>query len=428
MRLLRHRIVGRIPAAVAVAVLLAALLPAASAGAANPTPSAPLPLRFVAGIHTAYAISASGTVTVARTLTLTRPSTVSTDQRRIVAGRAYLRVASGTLKGRYVRESALAAVPGAVGVATYAPQALIRFPVDPVTGRRAYIGYRFDSAGRLTATKAATLAMAGAVHADRAAVIGGRRYVRIVDGAWAGYWMPAGGTTASGILCRAGNRPPAGATETLRQVAAATGEVALTFDMGGRLDPAKAIVQYLLLERVCTTILPTGAAIATSQGAAVMAIVRATPQLFEVGNHTQHHCNLVAGGGGAACPSTRPSDAFVTKELADAAAAIRAATGQSPAPYWRPPYGAQDLALRKVAAAAGYTKTVMWALDTIDWRPVADGGPTALDIAKKLRGLAPGGIVLMHLGGWNTLDGLPYGIAGLRARSLAPTSLSGLLD
>jgi peptidoglycan/xylan/chitin deacetylase (PgdA/CDA1 family) len=159
-----------------------------------------------------------------------------------------------------------------------------------------------------------------------------------------------------------------------------------------------------------------------------MAIVRAHPELFEVGNHTRNHCNLVAGGGGAACPATRPDDAFVTQELVDAAAAITAAAGQSPAPYWRPPYGAQDLRLRTVAAAAGYPTTVMWTLDTIDWRTVADGGPTALDIAKKLRGLPAGGIALMHLGGWNTLDGLPYGLAGLRSRSLSATSISGLLD
>jgi peptidoglycan/xylan/chitin deacetylase (PgdA/CDA1 family) len=81
-----------------------------------------------------------------------------------------------------------------------------------------------------------------------------------------------------------------------------------------------------------------------------------------------------------------------------------------------------------VAAAAGYTTTVMWALDTIDWRAVADGGPTALDIATKIRDVPAGGIVLDHLGGWNTLDGLPYAIAGLRARALTPTSISGLLD
>jgi peptidoglycan/xylan/chitin deacetylase (PgdA/CDA1 family) len=423
------RTLRRLLLAIAVATLLAATAPPAPVAAANPTPNAPLPLRLVAGVHTGYAIGTSGTLSVAKRLTLSKPSTVTTNGRRVVAGHGtYLRVATGSLAGTYIRESALAAVPGTVGLTILSPAAAIRFPVDTVTGRRAYIGYRFGASGALVSTKVSTLRAPGLVHADRIAVIGGRRYVRIISGTWSGWWMPAAGTTASGVTCRVGNRPVAGSARVLTRITTAPSEVALTFDMGGRLDPAKAILEYLVLERVCTTVFPTGAAIATSLGATAMAIVRAHPELFEVGNHTVHHCNLRDGGGGAACPATRPDDAFVTKELVDAAAAIRAATGQSPAPYWRPPYGAQDAALRTVAAAAGYTKTVMWALDTIDWRAVSDGGPTALDIATKIRGVAAGGIVLDHLGGWNTLDGLPYAIAGLRARGLTPTSISGLLD
>ena len=412
---------------IAVGALLATSAPHV-AGAANPTPTAPAPLRLAAGVHTAYAITTAGTVAVTSQLTLTAPLTVTTSQRRLVAGHAYLLVASGMLAGRYVAESALAAVPGTVGLTTLSPAVTIRFAVDPATGRRAYIGYQFHTSGALASTKVATLHAAATARADRVAMIGGRRYVRIVSGTWSGWWMPAGGTNAAGVTCRAGNRPGAGSAQVLTRVSKATSEVALTFDMGGRLDPAKAILDYLVVERICTTVFPTGAAIATTLGAAAMAVVRAHPELFEVGNHTQHHCNLRDGGGGAACPTTRPEGAFVTQELAAGAAAIRAATGQSPAPYWRPPYGAQDAALRALAAKAGYTKTVMWAADTIDWRAVADGGPTALDIANKIRGVAAGGIVLSHLGGWNTLDGLPYGIAGLRARSLVPTSLSGLLD
>ena len=63
--------------------------------------------------------------------------------------------------------------------------------------------------------------------------------------------------------------------------------------------------------------------------------------------------------------------------------------------------------LVKAAGAAGYTKAIMWTVDTIDWRPLADGGPTALTIVTKIRSAAPGSIVLMHLGGFNTLDALP---------------------
>ena len=79
-------------------------------------------------------------------------------------------------------------------------------------------------------------------------------------------------------------------------------------------------------------------------------------------------------------------------------------------------------------AAAGYPLTVMWDIDTIDWRPESDGGPTAADIVAKVRANARGGsIVLMHLGGYNTLDALPGILAALREAGLTPATLSEMV-
>ena len=55
-----------------------------------------------------------------------------------------------------------------------------------------------------------------------------------------------------------------------------------------------------------------------------------------------------------------------------------------PVPYWRPPYGAFDSGVNSAAAAIGYTKNVMWHVDTIDWKPVSDGGPTANSMSSKV--------------------------------------------
>ena len=78
-------------------------------------------------------------------------------------------------------------------------------------------------------------------------------------------------------------------------------------------------------------------------------------------------------------------------------------------------------------AAAGYPYTILWSTDTIDWRTVADGGPTAAQSAAKVvAGRTAGGIVLMHLGGWTTRDALPAMIAGLRAAGYTPTTVSAL--
>ena len=242
---------------------------------------------------------------------------------------------------------------------------------------------------------------------------------------------PTPSPVASG--CRAGNRVPAGSPQTFYAVPGAGNGVALTLDMGGRLDPGVDILNLLIERGVCATLFPTGAMAETSRGQEIMAIVRAHPELFEIGNHTMHHCDLVRGGGGspttAPCAGGPPNATFIRRELTDAAAILEAATGQRPVPYWRPPYGSVNSAVIAAAAAAGYTKTFLWDIDTIDWKPIEQGGPTAEQIATKVITQARGGSnVLMHLGGYETLDALRIMIPALRDRGFTLTSLSDLLN
>jgi peptidoglycan/xylan/chitin deacetylase (PgdA/CDA1 family)/LysM repeat protein len=236
-----------------------------------------------------------------------------------------------------------------------------------------------------------------------------------------------------GSGCRAGNRVAAGSPQTFSAVPGAGNGVALTFDMGGRLDPGVDILHFLIDHKVCATLFPTGAMAQKAQGQQIMAIVRAHPELFEIGNHTMHHCDLVRGGGGspseAPCAGGPPTAAFIRRELTDAAAILKQQTGQDPAPYWRPPYGSVNATVIQAAASVGYTKTFMWDIDTIDWNPISDGGPTAEQIATKVITAAKNGSnVLMHLGGYETLDALRIMVPGLRDRGFLLTSLSDLLN
>ena len=234
--------------------------------------------------------------------------------------------------------------------------------------------------------------------------------------------------------CSAGNRVAAGSPQTFSTIPGAGHAVALTFDMGGRLDPGVEILNLLIANGVCATIFPTGAMAQTAQGQQVMAIIKAHPELFEVGNHTMHHCNLVSGGGGS--PTTAPcvtggapSAQFIKDELTTAAAILKQFSGQDPVPYWRAPYGSINSAVLSAAASVGYTKTFGWDIDTIDWKPIGDGGPTAEQIATKVISRAvDGSVVLMHLGGFETLDALQIMIPGLRDRGFLLTSLSDMLS
>ena len=69
-------------------------------------------------------------------------------------------------------------------------------------------------------------------------------------------------------------------------------EVALTFDMGGRVGDALAIVRWLVDRGVHATIFMTGAAADSTAGREVLAIVDANPAQLRIGNHTYTHRDL----------------------------------------------------------------------------------------------------------------------------------------
>ena len=415
----------RLPALILLALLVGGLVPAFVGPAA-----AALTVRLEAGPQTGYRFTAAGSVVQSKKVTLPSPANVAAEGRAWIAGRGHhLRIASGTFSGYWIKESMTAYVPGLVENATYSPAVRADFPAGT------YLGYRFDGAWKIASTKRAVLSRASGAAISRRAVIHGRPFGEVASGIWAGYWIPLVSPSvlrAQPLTCTSPGHVAAGGQQVFRVLPGADNQVALTFDMGGRLAPGRDIVNRLILDRVCTTFFPTGAMGATAEGQAILKLIGAHPELFEVGNHTYHHCDLRSGGGGspttAPCPKTRPSNAFIADEMKRAAAVIRAATGMEPAPDWRAPYGAVDVTVRNAVAAAGYTKTFGWDVDTIDWRPVVEGGPTAAQIANKVAVNAMNGSdVLMHLGGFNTYDALPSMVQRLRARGLSPTTISQIL-
>ena len=213
-------------------------------------------------------------------------------------------------------------------------------------------------------------------------------------------------TAATGVLVTNGNR--------------GINRVALTLDMGGRVGDALGIMTWLRDHDVRATIFMTGAmadSTATDAGRQVLALIDARPDLFDLGNHSYHHPHM-----------TKLTVTQMRAELTTTEAAIARYASSSPRPFFRPPFGEWNTTLVNAAASVGYPYTVMWDVDTIDWKPVADGGPTAQQIVDKVVGRAQGGsIVLMHLGGYETLDALPGIVSGLRARGFELVTLGQML-
>lgn len=196
--------------------------------------------------------------------------------------------------------------------------------------------------------------------------------------------------------------------------------VALTLDMGGRVDPALDIMNWLLANHVQATIFMTGAMADnqyTDAGRDVLAIVGANLGQFALGNHSYSHPDF-----------TTLTAQEMRDELSRTETSIAKYTSRSPRPLFRPPFGAYDGTVVSTVAGAGYTYVIMWDVDTIDWMPESDGGPTTQQIVDKVLNNAKGGsIVLMHLGGYHTFEALPRIVAGLRAKGLEPTTLTDLL-
>lgn len=206
---------------------------------------------------------------------------------------------------------------------------------------------------------------------------------------------------------------PAGPATVISHGSRTLPEIALTFDMGGRLIPAVDIVQWLIDHDVHATLFPTGkSGTTTPQGLAALQLAAQHPDLFDVGNHSWSHPDF----------RTISADAML-QELTSTEAAIQPIIG-STKPWFRPPYGGHNAAVNAAVGAAGWKYLVMWDVDMIDWRPVADGGPTTADLVAKMAAKArPGSIVLMHLGGYDTLDALPGMLSALGDKGLIPVTL-----
>jgi spore germination protein YaaH len=146
----------------------------------------PRTLTFLAGTYTGYKFDTSGKVTASKTATLGSSSSAPTDQRRSsIPGQtgAWFRVTAGIWAGYWVRESPKVYLPGISAMTTFSPARLVGFAAGT------YTGYKFDTAGKVTASKTATLASSSGASADKRAIINGRAYLGIINGIWAGYWV-----------------------------------------------------------------------------------------------------------------------------------------------------------------------------------------------------------------------------------------------
>ncbi len=186
--------------------------------------------------------------------------------------------------------------------------------------------------------------------------------------------------------------------------------MALTFDDGSDAANLSEQLDILASHNITCTFFLTGKA----SEAHPTLIRKIVEKGHEIGNHSYSHPQF-----------TQISAAAMEAELEKAENSIIFITGVSPRPIFRPPYGSYNQTVLEVADSLGYTKTLMWTIDTVDW----NGTSADVMINKVLNLAQPGAIVLMHTGGGtHTNEALPEMITALKSMGYTLTTISKMLD
>jgi len=182
--------------------------------------------------------------------------------------------------------------------------------------------------------------------------------------------------------------------------------ICITFDDGPNPLLTERILGMLRTARVRATFFVVGTQ------------VRAHPELLreiasaghEIANHSYSHDDMA-----------RKSPAEIQQELLQTQVAVEDATGRRTR-LFRPPGGSRNAEVRAAAAQIGYT-TVLWSANV----GVCAGVPLKRGLARLLRDIKPGAVVLLHNGPDQTVNVLPDLLAALKKRGYAFITMSEAL-
>lgn len=192
----------------------------------------------------------------------------------------------------------------------------------------------------------------------------------------------------------------------LSQAVTADKVIALTFDDGWDNKACEQVRQILAEHQIAATIFPVGSWAASNSDV----LQRYLADGHELGNHSMTHPKL-----------TMLSLAQQKQELREAQAVLTRIGGDRVTDFVRPPYGAYNKKTLQAAAQLGL-RPVTWSIDSWDWRDI----PVEQVVERTLSSARPGGVILMHLAGRNTVKALPLIISGLLDQGYTFSPLSAL--
>jgi peptidoglycan-N-acetylmuramic acid deacetylase len=175
--------------------------------------------------------------------------------------------------------------------------------------------------------------------------------------------------------------------------------VYLTFDEGWEGGHTAKLLDELERAHVKATFFITGFWVRDNAGLAR----RLAKAGHLVCDHTWSHPHMTSLAG-------RPR--VFARQLTATTRAWRRATGKGMAPYFRPPYGAYDARVLRLARRLGYT-TVFWSFAHVDYETAQPSVSTTR--ARLIEAAYPGTLYLLHASSASNVAALPPVLRWLRA-------------
>lgn len=183
-------------------------------------------------------------------------------------------------------------------------------------------------------------------------------------------------------------------------------KIALTFNCAWGDETTNGVLELLRENGVKATFFFVGT-FAQEFPESVKKIINAG---HEPGNHSMYHTD-----------PAKQTFAEISSDIEECNALVYSLTGVRPKVY-RAPSGAYNNDTVTAAQELGLTP-VQWSADSIDWK---DPSPDTI-LRRIEKRVAPGGILLFHLGKQNTLQALPGVISSLKSQGYEFCTVSELL-
>lgn len=155
--------------------------------------------------------------------------------------------------------------------------------------------------------------------------------------------------------------------------------VALTFDDGSDGTNFNKILDILAKHQIKATFFLTGSGAKNHP----TVVKRAVNQGHDIGNHSFNHPDF-----------TTLTAAQMRDQLSQTEQVVLTQTGQSTKPFFRAPFGSTNSLVLQTVGNAGYTYTVHWTIDSLDWT----GNSSTTITNRILDQMTPSSIILMHTG------------------------------